>query len=111
MGATLNYPSRLPGLDHARPALVLGRIESLIAGLLFAMAEGFTAWRMRRRTNFELGKLDDWLLRDIGLSRSDLPKAATAGDLRGIAELLTPSKSGETGRSRRDSGQGSMARP
>src|SRR3954447_18998516 len=68
----------LPGLERWRATALRNACKS------------FFAWRHYRETLHELGKPDDHTLQDIGLTRADLPAGASAGDLRGIAELLTP---------------------
>lgn len=89
MTAIMDDPNRLIRADATYPMQHLRVIERSIAAVLLAVAEGFITWRLHRRTLYELGKLDDWMLRDIGLSRADLPNAVGAADLRGIAQLLT----------------------
>jgi uncharacterized protein YjiS (DUF1127 family) len=79
--------------DRGSPAsLPLGFLERWVGTALLAAAKSLTARRRYHRTLRELDKLDDWTLRDIGLTRTDLPGCASAVDLRGIAELLTPSR-------------------
>ena len=86
-------PVAAGSVGRGGPAEVLpGALERWVAKVLHAARNNFTAWRRYRRTLHELGKLDDWALRDIGLTRADLPKGASAGDLRGIAETLLASR-------------------
>lgn len=65
-------------------------ISWLIGVVLSAASRHIARWRDRRRTVNELSRLDDHLLRDIGVDPSKLPASVSAGDLRNIAILLTP---------------------
>ena len=40
------------------------------------ISRGFGQWRARRRTEAELYGLDDRELRDLGISRQDIPEVA-----------------------------------
>ena len=40
------------------------------------ISRGFGQWRARRRTEAELYGLTDWELRDLGISRHDIPEVA-----------------------------------
>ncbi|MCE8524160.1 DUF1127 domain-containing protein [Ruegeria pomeroyi] len=54
------------------PALMLLNASPrlpLIAALAVRFAATVTTWEQRRRTRLNLGKLDDHLLRDVGLTR------------------------------------------
>ena len=54
------------------PALMLLNDSSrlpLIAALAVRFAAAVTQWERRRRSRINLGKLDDRLLRDVGLTR------------------------------------------
>ncbi|MCE8508994.1 DUF1127 domain-containing protein [Ruegeria pomeroyi] len=54
------------------PALMLLNASPrlpLIAALAVRFAATVTKWEQRRRTRLNLGKLDDHLLRDVGLTR------------------------------------------
>ena len=46
---------------------------------LASLLQGFTAWRRYRLAVRQLGDLDDRALRDIGLTRSQIRKAAFYG--------------------------------
>ena len=62
-----------------------------LIGVVVSVAGRYIArWRERRRTINELSRLDDHLLRDIGVDPAKLPARVSAGDLRHIATLLTP---------------------
>ena len=47
-----------------------------LVDLFAAIAKGIVAWRERRAAERELRSLDDRMLRDIGISRSDIPYVA-----------------------------------
>ena len=80
-----------------RSVLSLGFLERWVATVLLAATKSFTDSATPPPDLRELSRLDDWTLRDIGLTRSDLPRCASAADLRGIAELLTPSRPADRG--------------
>ncbi len=48
----------------------------LIAALAVQFAATVTKWEQRRRSRLNLGKLDDHLLRDVGLTRYQARKEA-----------------------------------
>lgn len=50
------------------------RLSNALAGLASALLDGIAAWRDRRVATRELMALDDRMLRDIGVSRSDIPE-------------------------------------
>lgn len=54
------------------------RLSTAFAGLLSALVEGFAGWSQRRTAMRELMALDDRMLRDIGISRSDIPEIVAA---------------------------------
>ncbi len=62
----------------------LGRaIGRLVRALIVTPLE---SWSARRRVRAELGSLDDYMLRDIGLTRNDIPYVVRTGvDPRGAA--------------------------
>ena len=66
----------------------LGRALLWTATALAHVRDRTARWQSERATARELGRLDDHMLRDIGLSRADLPRSASRGDLRGVAEIL-----------------------
>jgi uncharacterized protein YjiS (DUF1127 family) len=70
--------SRRNGLGQRAPRSAKSGLAALSAGF----ARRFAAWLMDRPPPRRIDKLDDHLLRDIGLSRADaqhrLPPAATA---------------------------------
>jgi uncharacterized protein YjiS (DUF1127 family) len=47
-----------------------------LVDLVAAMAKGIVAWQERRAAERELRSLDDRILRDIGISRADIPYVA-----------------------------------
>jgi uncharacterized protein YjiS (DUF1127 family) len=47
-----------------------------LVDLVAAMAKGIVAWQERRAAERELRSLDDRMLRDIGISRADIPYVA-----------------------------------
>jgi len=59
--AVLEFPSSRGGISP-RPGSASGLIERMLAT--------FSEWRQRSRARQELSELDDYLLRDIGYSRS-----------------------------------------
>ena len=100
MSAIVDFRHRLIAAeavaDRARAGgASLGDLPRWIAAGLVTAGKGLVARRRRRQTLFELRRLDDRTLRDIGVSPVDLPKCAAAGDLRGIADLLAPPPAGE----------------
>ena len=48
---------------------------AVVQGVL-RLCKGFGSALARRRTRMSLGELDDYLLKDIGLSRSDIDRIA-----------------------------------
>ena len=70
------------GEADSRTAVGLGGIASRIKAMAVYVYARMGAHRMRRA----LSRLDDYTLRDIGLSRADV--GHDAGDLRGVADLL-----------------------
>jgi uncharacterized protein YjiS (DUF1127 family) len=58
---------------------------SRVAGWLERASDRFARWRKDRETIRALGRLDDHLLRDIGLDRADLPPT---DDLRGVVAIV-----------------------
>ncbi|MCV2886701.1 DUF1127 domain-containing protein [Ruegeria aquimaris] len=63
---TRAMPSSALMLLNASPRL------PLIAALAVGFAATVTKWEQRRRTRLNLGKLDDRLLQDVGLTRSQM---------------------------------------
>ena len=61
----MTRPTQSPALTllNASPRL------PLIAALAVRFAAAVTRWEQRRRTRVNLGRLDDRLLRDVGLTR------------------------------------------
>lgn len=57
------------------PAPAFGRVAAAWRALACAVAKAWTAWSTAR----ELASLSDHQLRDIGLSREDIPHAAREG--------------------------------
>ena len=72
---------------ESQTVVSLGRIASRIKAMAENIHAGMGARQARRRMRRALSHLDDHMLRDIGVSRADLGHAA--GDLRGIADVLT----------------------
>jgi uncharacterized protein YjiS (DUF1127 family) len=79
------------GIHQAGHAL--DRVERWVSRLVAVIETAVTAWREHRRTIRELGKLDERMLRDIGVDPAAIQASGSAGDLRGIANLLTPPRS------------------
>jgi uncharacterized protein YjiS (DUF1127 family) len=52
------------------PASRLGLFSSVVAGAFARAVAAYREWRLMRRSRAELARLDDYQLRDIGLSRS-----------------------------------------
>jgi len=69
-----------------RTAIRLGGIASRIKAVAVDVHARLAARLARRRECRALSRLDDYTLRDIGLSRADV--GHDAGDLRGVADLL-----------------------
>jgi uncharacterized protein YjiS (DUF1127 family) len=51
-----------------------GRYPKLISFLAVRLADELLAWIERTRQRRQLGELDDHMLRDLGLSRSDIAR-------------------------------------
>jgi uncharacterized protein YjiS (DUF1127 family) len=68
--------------------LWLRAAASRVAGLWERAADRFGRWREDRETIRALGRLDDHMLRDIGLDRADLPPTTSRGDLRGVVGIV-----------------------
>ena len=66
------------------PKIVFGVVQGLAARLA-GLWLGFRAGQQRRIAIGQLASLDDWMLRDIGLERSQIP-AAVDGMLSGGTE-------------------------
>lgn len=62
---------------------IMAGADGVTAGLR-ALAAKFQAWQRKRAAYEELMALDDRMLKDIGISRTEIP-AALEGDVRGGA--------------------------
>jgi uncharacterized protein YjiS (DUF1127 family) len=63
----------------AQPAGTLGELAARAVTFLAEAAGMFADWRRRRETNRRLAELDDRMLQDVGIARSDLPGWTTRG--------------------------------
>ena len=63
-----------------------GRLRARVAAMLGHAMAAVAEWRRRRQTCRALAVLDDHMLKDLGLTRSDLP-GWTEGDIRGWRTL------------------------
>ena len=57
--------------------LINGAVRRLRSG-----RQAFVAWRQRQQTRRQLSMLDDHMLRDIGLRRTDIEYVATSANIR-----------------------------
>jgi uncharacterized protein YjiS (DUF1127 family) len=64
-GATSCYPARVPQKTQWQASL------HRLSGFLRAVRAALREWRQRRIGRFELARLDERMLRDIGLTRFD----------------------------------------
>ena len=48
--------------------------DTVLRTLISRVRETYTAWRLRRETRNQLSRLNDWTLRDIGLTRADIER-------------------------------------
>ena len=69
MNSSIDFSATLPGyrLHRRAPTVQQGRLP----GLLPWLNAGLRAWRASARPRHDLGMLNDHLLRDIGLSKSN----------------------------------------
>src|SRR5215813_15036951 len=63
--ATSRYPDRVP--QETPSQVSLHRLRGFLSGLSAALRE----WRRRKNSRLELARLDERVLRDIGLTRFD----------------------------------------
>jgi uncharacterized protein YjiS (DUF1127 family) len=63
--ATSCYPDRFPQETPSQASL--HRLRGFLSGVRAALCE----WRRRKNSRFELARLDERMLRDIGLTRLD----------------------------------------
>ncbi len=73
---SLDYPP----FSGAGEALASARLRALFAGLLDHVRRSRRA-RANRRAAQAMAGLEDWVLRDIGLTRNDIRRAASEGRL------------------------------
>ncbi|HEX6981049.1 MAG TPA: DUF1127 domain-containing protein [Alphaproteobacteria bacterium] len=63
--------------NHAIPRALAGAVQrtgSLLKSGAIAAADSVTDWQERARARHELGRIDDRVLRDIGLTRLDIAR-------------------------------------
>ena len=58
----------------------LGRLPDLVTAAVVGLVRGWRAWRDRRRSIAALRALDDRMLSDIGMHRSEIPAVVRAAE-------------------------------
>jgi len=57
--------------DRLFNAEIASRLGNRLCSALLGMSDAFWAWRARARSRRDLARLDDHILKDIGISRAD----------------------------------------
>ncbi len=72
MGARqMPAPTPLHHIAQGRRPATLGRIARAFASKLLQISDTAMLWRERTRQRRALGRLNDYMLKDLGLSRAD----------------------------------------
>lgn len=75
-----NSPTKVPFVELVTPFMYIGeevvRFGTAAVAATFRVAAAFMRWRNERATMRALGALEDHILKDIGVSRGEIPAIA-----------------------------------